>query len=371
MSKRVLSLAMVLVLAVSMGLPAFAQEVTPMEVPTDVGITAISAALPIESLPDIKAPLTYSDGRVPHDAGGRVPALLYPESYSDGGAGIRVFGGTFAIPVGETVALRLPQRGLTLNDAIPVGFTVMGGAEFINYDDNSMFRDGQTWRTPSWEIRRRDADNVPYIDFFVTGVADGTVELVTRTPGTTGLSVYRIAVGNGGAHEMMPAQVRAVRDRVTALAGQHARRLDGEWGDMHAAMMASGEKEGHEHFARMTAALDEIRRSSGARYVYAFYPAGPVHNSEFFITVDGSAEPDDFGTAWPFEIQYLEAWNGRAAAARSAWEDGSSFCWTAFAPIHNSQGNVVALLGIDYPAPIIASFPAWNRDSEHWNGLIK
>jgi len=179
------------------------EDVTPVVVDTvAAGIVAISAPILPEGAPDVWAPLTYSDNVRPDDARGmrnraEMPALLYPEAYHADPDAVQVFGGTFTVEVGGTTALRLPQVGLTVGASYPVGFTIMGGGEFISYE-NSLLRDGQTWDIQTWNIARVDADGVPYIDFFVTGVENGTVELVTRTPGITGLSLYRIVVGDGG-----------------------------------------------------------------------------------------------------------------------------------------------------------------------------
>jgi thiamine biosynthesis protein ThiI len=66
----------------------------------------------------------------------------------------------------------------------------------------------------------------------------------------------------------------------------------------------------------------------------------------------------------------LVAQNGEPCAALSAWDnDVDDPVWSAFAPVHDSEGNVVGILGIDYPAPEILDFPEWNRDSDEWNGM--
>ena len=167
-----------------------------------------------------------------------------------------------------------------------------------------------------------------------------------------------------------PAEIQEIVTSVTKLAEKIAKELDGEWGDLHAAMMASEKNEKFESFGKMKAVLDKFRTESGAYYVYAFYPVGDPASSAFKITVDGSEEPDEFGTEYEYEIQFTEAWNGKPAAARSSWDnDTDDPVWSAFAPVHNSEGKVVVLLGVDFPAPVVLEFPEWNRDSEVWNGI--
>jgi len=83
----------------------------------------------------------------------------------------------------------------------------------------------------------------------------------------------------------------------------------------------------------------------------------------FEITVDGSEEPDDWLNQYDVEGQFILAMNGTPAAAPTAWDnDVDDPVWSAFAPVHNSEGKVVAILGIDFPAPEILKYPEWNRD---------
>ncbi|MFA7662049.1 MAG: hypothetical protein WCX59_04470, partial [Anaerovoracaceae bacterium] len=104
---------------------------------------------------------------------------------------------------------------------------------------------------------------------------------------------------------------------------------------------------------------------SGAYYVYCMVPD---ENGDYLITVDGSEEPDDWMVNYGFEVQFGEAWNGEAAAARSGWDDDVPI-WSCFAPVFNSAGEVVAIVGIDLPCEILDDYPEWNRDRDEWNGL--
>lgn len=170
---------------------------------------------------------------------------------------------------------------------------------------------------------------------------------------------------------VVPDEVQAVKDHVTSLAAEYALKLDGDWGDQHAALMATADEESYDEalYNELKAVLDGYREECGAYYVYALYGEAP-YDEAFNITIDGSPEPDDWFTEYEFEIQFKEAAEGEPAAARSAWDDSEDdLCWSAFAPVHDSEGNVVAILGIDYPAPEILDFPEWNRDSEEWNGI--
>lgn len=155
------------------------------------------------------------------------------------------------------------------------------------------------------------------------------------------------------------------------------------WADQYVALINSGEARDFADYDDMKAKLDEIREESGATYVYALSPGkdgvpsldgDTTENGAFLITVDGSDDPDDWAEDYGWEVQFTEAWNGTPAAARSAWDnddagDNHDICWSAFAPVYDSEGDVICILGIDYPcADVLKDYPAWNRDADEWNG---
>lgn len=176
----------------------------------------------------------------------------------------------------------------------------------------------------------------------------------------------------------VPDEVMAVIDKTKEIAEKGAEELTPEFGDQYKAMIESGEGDQYKDYAALKEQLDKIRTDNGATYVYTMSPAKdgkPSLDGEtgsegsFLIGVDGSEEPDDYGTDYEWEIQFKEAWDGATAAARSAWDDEGDLCWSAFAPIKDSEGNVVCLLGVDYPANEIKDFPEWNRDDPKWNKI--
>lgn len=120
----------------------------------------------------------------------------------------------------------------------------------------------------------------------------------------------------------------------------------------------------NEDYLALKETLDGIRIDSGAYYVYMMMPND---ENDFLITVDGSEEPDDFLTNYGWEVQFTEAMEGEPASARSGWDDDVPV-WSGFAPVYNSNGDVVGILGVDYPSPEMEDYPEWNRDREEWNG---
>ncbi|MBQ6401476.1 MAG: hypothetical protein IJI20_04230 [Firmicutes bacterium] len=181
----------------------------------------------------------------------------------------------------------------------------------------------------------------------------------------------------------VPEVVQKKVDEVKGLAEKYAEQLTPEFGDEYVALMESGEGRDYAGYADLCKQLADIAEESGATYVYTLSPAkdkapsldgDTSEKGSFLITVDPAEEPDDWGEDYGWEVQFTEAWNGAAAAARSAWaddEEGKVLCWSAFAPVKDGNGNVVCLLGIDYPADEILDYPEWNRDSDSWNGIEK
>lgn len=161
----------------------------------------------------------------------------------------------------------------------------------------------------------------------------------------------------------VPAEVQTVKDFVTGVAADYVLALNGEFGDNHAALIASQEGRDFAQYAEMKQTLDIFRIESGARYIYCLIP-GDTSADDFHITVDGSMEEDDWLNPYPVEEQFISAMNGNPAAASSAWtDDDGMIIWSGFAPIYDSNQQIVAILGVDYPAPEMEDFPEWNRST--------
>lgn len=165
----------------------------------------------------------------------------------------------------------------------------------------------------------------------------------------------------------MPADLVAFVDEELATIDAIGIDLSGEWGDMHADLMATVEGDTYDEtlYADLKTALDEHRIANGAYYVYVMIPD---ENNEYHITVDGSADPDDFMTNYGWEVQFDEAWTGNIATARSGWDDDVPI-WSSFAPVYNSSDEVICIVGIDMPCEILEDYPEWNRDRDEWNGI--
>ena len=144
----------------------------------------------------------------------------------------------------------------------------------------------------------------------------------------------------------------AIAEKALGIAVKCAGQLDGAWGDQHAALIESKKGAEFEGFESMQATIKGLLAGSGATYIYALYPSGAVESSPFIITVDGSPDPDDYGKAVEWEAGFAAAWGGAPVAAEEAEEDegGAGLLLSAYAPIHDGKGAVVAILGVDIPA---------------------
>lgn len=197
------------------------------------------------------------------------------------------------------------------------------------------------------------------------------------------------ACGGGEAEEAaapeVPEAVQEVKAEASGYVEDYAAQLteDG-WGDQYKALLDSGEARDYADYDAIMQVLWDARVECGATYIYAMtplvdeaitYDVEAGYAGDFAITVDGCEDPDDWGVNYGWEVQFTEAWDGATAAARSAWindevGDNHDICWSAFAPVYDSEGNVVCLLGIDYPcADVLNDYPEWNRDMDEWNGI--
>jgi len=157
----------------------------------------------------------------------------------------------------------------------------------------------------------------------------------------------------------LPDELQAVANKALDIATNCAKQLDGAWGDWHAAMIESGKKDAYDDYTNKRAVLNGFVKQSDAKYVYTLYPAGDAESSAYYLSTDGSEVLDEYGTQYEWEAEFTTAFKGTPVAASEAWKDDKdgSILISAYAPVHDTKGNVVAVLGVDYPAPEAAKYP--------------
>lgn len=141
---------------------------------------------------------------------------------------------------------------------------------------------------------------------------------------------------------------RVLGEMVMYMAALGAELLHGEYGDMHEKIVEDGHRDSEEYEA-FQEVLQAIHDATGATYVYTLIK---VSDDMTHIVAESleEDEADEYGTEYEMEPQFETAFAGAPDYAIHTWEDE----WygtqkSAFAPIKNSNGDVVAILGIDYP----------------------
>ncbi|MDW7671003.1 MAG: copper amine oxidase N-terminal domain-containing protein [Bacillota bacterium] len=139
--------------------------------------------------------------------------------------------------------------------------------------------------------------------------------------------------------------------KVKAMASTGSLLLNGKMADLHEEILASGEWDTPEN-ETFRVPLQQIREINDATYVYTFV----WESDEEVLLISEADYPEEFGTRYDMEPQFLVAFSGTPAAAGHIWVDEESMK-SAFAPIYNTSGEIVALLGIDFEAPELAYVP--------------
>lgn len=103
----------------------------------------------------------------------------------------------------------------------------------------------------------------------------------------------------------------------------------------------------------------------------------PVHvytlikkEDSFLMAVDSYKNAEAYGTDHGSSAPMTEAFESELIAAeRSAHKTKDGYVWTAYAPVFDSYGNVVCIVGVDVEAPDMEEYPEWDRESDQWNKL--
>lgn len=164
--------------------------------------------------------------------------------------------------------------------------------------------------------------------------------------------VFALFAAHTGAEE---DQInRLIGEKVMAIAATGALLLDGEMGDLHEQIVADGHRDS-QAYKDFMAILQQIRDVNQATYVYTLIKVSDEMTNLIVDAAEGE-EADPFGTEYEMEPQFETAFAGTPDYAVHTWDDEEYGTQkSAFAPIHNSQGEVVAILGVDYPAPELSA----------------
>ncbi|VEF46812.1 methyl-accepting chemotaxis protein [Bacillus freudenreichii] len=141
-----------------------------------------------------------------------------------------------------------------------------------------------------------------------------------------------------------------VGEKVMGMASVGALLLNGKLGDTHEKIVANGNRDGSE-YKEFQDALKEIHEAVKPTYVYTLIKV----SDEMTHIIAESADEDDadeYGTEYEMEPQFETAFAGDPDYAIHTWDDEDYGTQkSAFAPVFNSKNEMVAILGIDFPAP--------------------
>jgi hypothetical protein len=162
----------------------------------------------------------------------------------------------------------------------------------------------------------------------------------------------------------MPDDLKQAIDEQLNVTEEFALTLDGAFGDWHMEMMDSDLQRKYLGYDEKLSMLRGFQEKIGAYYVYTFYTKDK-NDLEYTIAMDASDKPDAFGAPYPTEPCFVSAWEGQPSATALGWNiKQNDPVWSTYAPIRNSQGEVVAILGVDKPQPILKKYPEFNEPTE-------
>lgn len=159
------------------------------------------------------------------------------------------------------------------------------------------------------------------------------------------------ANGEEATEEPIDDPVEATRARLLEDIQAIAARITPENGDAHEAIVASGGRDGAE-YQQWNDLLWPMVDEFDATYIYTVVM---VDDENVGLVVDAAESLDDtdpWMTQYEIEWQMQEAFEGRAAVRQDEpWTDEAVLDGaphlSAFAPVYNSAGEIVAIVGID------------------------
>jgi hypothetical protein len=170
---------------------------------------------------------------------------------------------------------------------------------------------------------------------------------------------------------VIPSRVKSVMDRSLERVKSGGSSLNGKFANWHRDMIASGLEHNYPRYDEQLALLDAMRAKTRARNIYLLYDYD-AESDAYPISLYASKKPLPFGSKREATHAIREAFAGRGTAELFAWDYADDDpVLSAFTPIYDEHAEIVAVLGLDLPAPAVIEFPAWYRDSRSWNGVTE
>lgn len=151
----------------------------------------------------------------------------------------------------------------------------------------------------------------------------------------------------GCAKELTPAQEQKGLE-AQEVAEKISRDLKGRFGDLHEIIIKKGNRENPE-YREFQKTLAEYVESSGVTYLYTLIQVSD-DMTNLIVDATEDEEADDYGTEYEMDEQMASAFEGKPDFSRELWKDEDyGLQISAFAPLYNSAGEIVAVIGVDAP----------------------
>lgn len=92
---------------------------------------------------------------------------------------------------------------------------------------------------------------------------------------------------------------------------------------------------------------DAMARAKGLYDFKYTYTLGRKNDTTGYFIVDASSDSEDLGKEYPLEDEMKEAFSGKIVVTRKAYTDELGTFISAYAPVRNSSGEVIAIAGGD------------------------
>lgn len=157
------------------------------------------------------------------------------------------------------------------------------------------------------------------------------------------LAVTTLVLGAGTLINMKSVMLHLIRQRMLDLANTAAANLDGD------VLENMTENDiGSDGYNEVMARLNMFKDNTDLEYIYCMRKIGP---ESFIYTVDADTEdPAAFGDEVEITDALLVAGNGTADVDDEPYEDDWGRHYSAYSPVHDSNGKVAGIVGVDFSA---------------------
>lgn len=155
--------------------------------------------------------------------------------------------------------------------------------------------------------------------------------------------IASILVAGLSFYKMYKADIKGIQSKLLSITYGSSHLIDG---DEHALWVAGDETK--ESYIKQTAVLNAYAQETGATYIYTLVksPAG----TDFVLDSSGESL---IGDEYELTDLMTQAFNGNASVSDKPYSDDYGTFMSAYVPLKNSQGDIVAIVVTDFEVSII------------------